>query len=165
MYLDYSPVNKAVHVLIHIWVLPANIRVYLDGLYVEYVYTHFAAVRNIFTYTLRSSKYITQQCTNPRRSVAAATNFCTIRQVLCMELAARHRSGAWSFEVDPIFGNIFVPVHYTHFFTCSISNGSCLLSERYKYRAKQYKVQFVIFDLQSILRVLVIRPRGQRLRL
>ena len=109
LYLDYSPVNKAVHVhtRIHISVLPAHIRVYLDGLYVRYVYTNFAAVRNIVTHTVQSSKYISQQCTNPRRSAAVATNFCTVAQVLCVELAERHRSDAWSFEVYPIFWGNF----------------------------------------------------------
>ena len=87
---------------------------YLGGLYEQYVYTHFAAVRNIVTCTMQSLKYISQQCTNPRRSAAVATNFCTVAEVLCVELAARHRSGAWSFGVDPIFwGNFYTSALHT----------------------------------------------------
>jgi len=37
------------------------------------------------------------------KSAAVTTTFCTVAQVLCGELAVRHRSGIWSFEVDTIF--------------------------------------------------------------
>jgi hypothetical protein len=132
--------------------------VYLDGLYVDYVYTHFATVRDIFTYTLQSSKYISQQCTNRPlwRLIFVRWRRSSVGNLLCVAVLA---SGVLRWILS--FGEIFVPLHYTHLLTRRISNGSCLCRNGTNVNRSNIKCSLLLWLTVGT----VTRPRAQRMRL